>query len=231
MEHVMNEGSSMLNYFGKQLLNVIRKNKGGEFPTNVTEGEIKTALSEMQRDTSPATVRLAAKALEREGVRTPVFAGTVESHVRKADLLITGAVAGASIQESMSLVPFDLGEAKPKKGVNPFAKKDDEDKENGDDEEANGNGDKKKAKKKESFERPFTEAASGRRIVQEFDSKVEGMNSEVLSMMAALDNAPGADDLDPGYWEVLKYNFNEVHRKLNYVSTTLKFPEYNDVPR
>ena len=106
MEQVITEGSAGINRFGKDLLNVIRKAKGGEFPVTVTDAEIKSALSEMNRDVSDSTVRLAAKALEREGVRTPVPAGTIESDASKlqADLLISGAMKGLTIQESLTVL-------------------------------------------------------------------------------------------------------------------------------
>lgn len=124
MEQVIQEGSAGINRFGKDVLNVIRKARGGEFPNEASVADIKSALSEMNRDTSDVTVRLAAKALEREGVRTPVFAGTIESEMggSRADVLISGAMKGLTIQESLPMIR-EGGKTKARQSAEKMARK------------------------------------------------------------------------------------------------------------
>jgi hypothetical protein len=135
MENVMKEGSSY-NTLGEDLMNKLRYRAGGTFPTEASRADIVWALGELNKDTSDYMVRVAAKALERAGVRTGGLGEAVD-RTDDVDFLINSAERDVPMEQALQhLREKGNGNDKKKNG-------DDEEEE---DDETKAKKDDKKAK-------------------------------------------------------------------------------------
>jgi hypothetical protein len=93
---------------GRELIAVLKKRRNGAFPKNISMSELKSALKELNRDTSDYMMRIAAKSVAFNGV---VVAGaasesedgeTVVDRSEQVDMLIKGAAVGMPVVDVLN---------------------------------------------------------------------------------------------------------------------------------